>query len=262
MLRLRIAVATAHFGLPLRQAILRAAQAGADAVHLDARSEIRPEELSETGRRQLLHCLDELNLRVASLSFPTRHAFYEYDALEARLDATRAAMQFTRQLGATVLTIQPGTIPDSGSPAYGVLSDVLNDLSRFGNHVGATLGLTSGGLSSQAVAQLLTAVTTGPIAIDFDPLLSVLSGHSPAEDLRVLQPFVQHIRVRDAVRRVDDSVQEVAVGRGEVEWDELLALIDETSYSGWLCVERSQGDDRAGDSERAIAFLRSIASGV
>jgi sugar phosphate isomerase/epimerase len=67
--------------------------------------------------------------------------------------------------------------------------------------------------------------------------------------------------VRDAIREGDGSAREVPVGRGEVPWQELLAVIHELDYRGWFCVDRTQGEDRAGDAARAIQYLRSLELG-
>jgi sugar phosphate isomerase/epimerase len=67
--------------------------------------------------------------------------------------------------------------------------------------------------------------------------------------------------VRDATRIGDGTSTEVPVGRGEVAWQELLAVVHELDYRGWFCVDRTQGEDRAGDAGRAIQYLRSLELG-
>src|SRR6266404_4886160 len=67
---LKIAVATRCLSLPLKDSLRVAASLGAKGVQFDAREELRPGDLTETGRRQLLHGLGELGLSVASLAFP------------------------------------------------------------------------------------------------------------------------------------------------------------------------------------------------
>lgn len=67
--------------------------------------------------------------------------------------------------------------------------------------------------------------------------------------------------VRDAIREGDGASTEVPLGRGEVPWQELLAVIYELNYRGWFCVDRTQGEDRAGDAARAVQYLRSLELG-
>src|SRR5579872_1333922 len=107
---LRIAVATRCFGLPLKQSLRAAAACGAKGVQLDARDELKAIELTDTGRRQFLHAVEELGLSVASLVFPTRRSFFDEDQLDARVAAAKRAMEQARQLRAAALTVRIGKI--------------------------------------------------------------------------------------------------------------------------------------------------------
>jgi len=259
---LHIAVATRRFLQPLKQSLQTAAKIGAGGVQLDVRNELNPAELSETGCRQLLHYFEELSLGVSSLNFASQRRLYDLDHLEARLEAVRTAMQLAYKMQARILTVQVGRIPsDNDSSEYKMLSEILNDLAKYGNHVGSTLLITPSGDSAESLLQLISTVTQGPIGINFDPAIFVFSGHDPLEALRVLHSLFMHVQVRDAVRDIDGNGLEVPVGRGEVAWEEFLALIEEAGYQGWLTVDRTQGDDKTGDITRAVQFLRNVAFG-
>src|SRR5262249_42931988 len=152
-----------------------------------------------------------------------------------------------------------GKIPaERESKPYRILVDVLTDLARHGNQVGATLAITPSHDAPQAIGELLDSIKSGPLGIDFDPAALVMSGHDAAPALRALHAHVLHFTARDAVPDVDGGGQETALGRGEVEWIELLPLLDEVDYSGWVTVNRTQGEDRAGDAARAIQYLKNV----
>ena len=263
MLQLRVATTTRPFAQPLRMAVQTAARIGVRGIQLDARNELKPSDLSDSGRRQFLRELDELGLSVASLNFPTHRTYYNQDQLEVRVAATKAAMDFAYQLQATVVTARIGRIPiDNQSPEYQLLGAVLNDLARHGNHVGATFSISPTNDPPQKIVELLASVTDGPIAVNFDPANFVMTGCEPNEAFGALHEFVSHVQVRDAVRDVDGTGLEVPVGRGEVPWDEMLALLDEAAYQGWMTVDRTTGDDKPGDLARAVQYLQSVAMGV
>ena len=69
MAELTVAVRLDAMQLPLRRALEMAARIGATAVELDARNEIHPSQLSDTGLRQLRKMLEDANLKVSSLRF-------------------------------------------------------------------------------------------------------------------------------------------------------------------------------------------------
>ncbi len=259
MTRLRFAVATSRFGRPLRDIPRLAADTGAAGVQFDARTELRPDDLSETGRRQLLHALAERELSVASLRLPLRRPLYDLEHLDARIAALKQAMQFAWDLKARIVTCQIGRIPaDSATSEHQRLQEVLEDLASYGNHVGITLSITPAGDSAEELRTLLGGITTGPLGIDFDPAACVLSRQHPGNTLRDLHSLVTHITIRDALGMREGGGREVPVGRGEVDWDLQVAQYDEMNYKGWLSVLRHEGDDPAGDAARAITYLTNV----
>jgi sugar phosphate isomerase/epimerase len=259
---LKIAAAAHCFPGDLKQSLQAIARIGVRGVQFDGRTELKPSEFSETGRRQLLHLLDELGLRVASLHFPARRALSDPQDLEARVAAVKRVMEFSAQLQARVVTLRVGRIPDDAeSNPYVLLRDILNDLCRHGNHVGSTLAITPTSDSATTLRRLCSDVREGPIGVNFDPAVCVMSGLPVGETMRELHDLLVNVQVRDAIRDIDGGGQEVPVGRGEVDWQEFLALIEETSYRGWLVVDRTRGEDQAGDVTRAVQYLREVANG-
>ncbi len=258
MKRWKIAVATRLFELPLKDALVAAAKAGADGVQFDVRSELPPAELSQTGRRHLLKQLSDYGLAVASLHIPFRRALYDQAYLERRLDLVRQVMQMAYDLKSGVVTLRAGSVPAQETEERRLLVEVLNDLARYGNHVGAVLAVTPSVEPPGPLLDVLQQVQDGPIGVDFDPSVFVSARVEATDAFRELHEWVQHVVVRDAVRDMDGSVEEVPVGRGDVTWDELLALLEEARYGGWLTVLRTTGEDRAGDAARAIQYVRNV----
>jgi len=260
MQRLRIAVATDRFAANLREAVAMAAETGAAGLQFDARRQLKPGDLSETGRRQLLHMLGERELSVASLSFPLRRVLHDPEHLDRRIAAIKEAMQFAWDLKARVVTCRVGRVPeDAESPDRSRLREVLADLAAQGNRVGVTLSITPSGDHAAALLSFLSEIDTGPLGIDFDPAERVMSRHDPTSSLRDLHRVVAHVTVRDAVRDADGGGREVPVGRGECDWPALLAVVDEMNDSGWLTVNRTTGDDPHGDTRRAVQYLQNVA---
>ena len=256
---LQIAVPTRCYDKPLRQAIELASESGALGVQFDARSEVRATEFTATGRRQLLHYLDELGLKLASFAFATRRALLAPDQLDARLAAIREAMKFASTMHVRTMTLRIGRIPaDPEDINAAVLTEVLNDLARYSNHVGVVLAITPSGDSPETLKRTMAAITGGPIGVDFDPASFVIGGHSPSESFRILHPIVTHFRARDAVHGFDGSPQEVVLGRGDVIWDELMVMLQESNFNGWTTVDRSSGDDKPGDLSRAVEYLKNV----
>jgi sugar phosphate isomerase/epimerase len=256
---LHLAVATRCFLSPFKDSLRAAAECGASGVQFDAREELKPGDLTDTGRRQLVHSLSERGLSIASLAFPTRRSFYDQEQLDARVAMARRILDLAWQLKCRVVTLRVGKIPaDKEDKNYGILFDVISDLARHSNQVGATLAITPTHDSPQALGELIDSIKSGPVGIDFDPAVFVMSGANPTDAFRLLHSKILHVSARDAVKDIDAGGLEVALGRGEVEWVEILPLLDEVGYRGWVTVNRTQGDDRPGDVARGVKFLTNV----
>ena len=254
------------FGSRLKPALKQAAAARVEGLLLDTRNMVTPAEFSASAIRHLRKHLEELGLVLAATSFPTRRGFSDRRDLQPRVEAACKALTFARALGTDVLTLNIGPVPpdetdEAGRNDRDLLVEVLNDLARHGNHVGAVpvIGVSASDLVT--FQSLLASIDAGPIGVDFDPASWSGRGLNPAEAFRELYAVVRHVWARDAVRASDGSYREVQVGRGEVAWDEMLAVLAEAEYNGWLTVGACGTDDPVGDTARSVSMLRSIATG-
>ena len=259
MTRPRIAIASRCSGQPVKQAIALMSRLGVEGIQLDVRDELPPSELSETGRRQLLHQLSEAGLRVASAHFPLRRPLHDPRQLDGRVAAIKKGMDFAYQLGARVLTCRLGPIPpDEAADLRRTTVEILDDLARHGNHIGVTPAISLADEPADKVRALAAEVTSGPLGIDFDPASAVIGGQDPLQAARALHDLLAHVRIRDAIRDGEGGGREVPVGRGEVPWDEFIPLLGEADFTGWLTIDRTAGDDRLGDAARAVQYLKQL----
>lgn len=262
MQRLKIAVATRHFAQPLKESLGTASRIGAKGVRFDVRNEMRPSELSETGKRHFRAQLRERLLTLSGFEYPTRRAFYEKDSLDARVAGLKASLDFAFQMGVTVVSGRIGRIPDDPeSPDFILLCDVLNDVARHANKAGATFAITPNVDSVATLRSLFERVTEGPLGLNLDPGGLAMNGVSPLEIYQAFYDRVLAVQVRDGLQDLDGTGIEVAVGRGDVVWDELVVLLSEGRFSGWLTVTRTAGEDKVADMARAIRFLNNVAAG-
>ena len=135
---------------------------------------------------------------------------------------------------------------------------MLSDVARHSNRVGTTLAITPTRDSAADLKELLSKITEGLVGINFDPAVFAMCGRDAIAAYRELHQHVLHVTARDGVRDIDGSGQEVVFGRGEVDWLELIALLTEAEYHGWLTVDRTNSDNATRDAERALAYLKNV----
>ncbi len=197
----KIGIQTRSLRQPLRQALRTAARLGADGVEIDARHELPPSELSQTGLRELHKLLGDLNLRVSAVAFPTRRGYDDPDDLERRVFATQAAMRFAVDLRTDVVINRVGRVPDSGDdPRFGRLIEALTAVGAYGERIGARLAVQTADASPQDLARLVAALPEHAVGIDLHPGELIMAGYSPQEAVDVLGRHVLHVHATDAVR--------------------------------------------------------------
>ena len=259
---LRRAVACHCLPQPIRRAIRAAVELQATGIQFNARQELRPADLSDSGRRQLRHDLEMDGLTISSLAFPTRRSLHDPEQLEARLSGLKQTLDFAYQLRVPIVVARVGAIPaDKDSDDYKLLVDTLNEVARHGNRVGATLAITPTRDSASDLKELISKITDGPVGINFDPAVFAMCGRDAIAAYREMHPYVLHVTARDGVRDIDGSGQEVVLGRGDVDWPELIALLTEADYHGWVTVDRTSGADEFQDAARALTYLRTVSQG-
>lgn len=245
MLELKRGISLESLRLPFRPALEAAAQLGAQAVEINARTMLRPQDLSRTGVRQVRKWLDDFRLKVAAVSYPTRRSLGDPNDLERRLDGVRAAMAMAHELGCPVVSNQLGRIPED-EDLRGTLVAALSDLAAYSLKAGAWLAIRTGADDGTRLEELLKQLPHEAVGVDFDPAELLLHGHSPVETMRAVAARVSHFRARDGVRDLAlGRGVEVQLGRGSVDFPQLLALLEEQAYQGYLTVERRESSGNA-----------------
>ncbi len=260
MPELRIGIALASLRQPFKKALHTAARLGATGIEIDARKELRPRELSDTGRRQLRKMMADLNLRVAAVRFQTRSGYDEVADLDRRIEATKEAMQMAYQLGASVVINSVGWIPeDEAHPARSQLAASLNDLAHFGQHVGAMLACETGSEPVGRLTQLLDSLPEQAIGISFNPGNLIINDHYSESSIVEAASRVLSVTARDGVRDLSAGRGlEVPLGRGTAEFPHILGVLEERQYRGWFLVDRPNASDPMTEIGNAIQFLRAL----
>ncbi len=257
---LKIGIQLSSLRMPLQKAIPAAARLGAKAIEIDARSQLRPAELTRTGARQILKLLEDFGLKVAAVSFLTRRGYGSAEEIEARVAATKEALKMAYQLGAPVVVNQVGRVPaESEGAEWNLLLEALADLGRFGQRTGALLAAQTGTEIGADLARLIAALPAGSIGVDLDPGSLILNDFSPGEAIAALGSHIMHVHATDAVRDLARGRGiEVPLGRGTADFPALLGALEEQSYRGYLTIARHNADDPLAEIGAAVEFLRNL----
>jgi sugar phosphate isomerase/epimerase len=260
MLQIKLGVELASLRMPLKKGLLTARALGAEAVEIDLRNDLRADDLSQTGVRQIRKMLDDLNLRISAVSFRTRRGYQVLEDLDARIDATKRALRLGYELGTSAVVNHIGRVPpESDLAGISTLIEALSDLGRHGQKVGALLAAETGTESGEELAALIARLPPGSIGVDFNPASLIMHGHSPRAAVQALAAHVIHVHATDATRDLAlGRGIEVPLGQGNAEFPELLGVLEEQQYRGYLTVARHESTSPLADIRQSLEFLRNL----
>lgn len=261
MLQLRIGLQLSSLRQPLKKALETASRLGADAVEIDVRNELPMKDMSRTAIRHFRKLLDDLNLKIAALSFPTRRGFDTDAQLDERVDATMKAMSLAYDLGATVVTNQVGMVPESSeeSRPWSNLVESLTTIGKHGQRCGAMFAARTGTESGEDLFRLIEALPSGSIGVDFDPGELTIHRFSPSDAIQKLAPYVMHVRARDGVQDLAQGRGiEVQLGRGSVDFLAILGNLENYNYTGFFTLERRHAKDPIVEINQGMEYLRNL----
>jgi sugar phosphate isomerase/epimerase len=259
MNRLKIGLRLKSLNLPLRRALTEASRLGVAGVQIDAVGDLSPNQLSETGRREFRTLLRLHNVELTAVGCPLRRGLDTTEDQQPRLDHIHKVMALAFDLGARVVIVQAGRIPDKEDPRYSVLTESLRDLAQYGDRIGVVAALETGLESGTVLSAFLKRFDTGSLGVNIDPANLLMHGFDPYESVRALAGHIVHAHAKDARAATSSrSAQEVPLGHGDIDWLLFLSVLEEVEYRGWLTIERESGENRLADVAAGVAFLRRV----
>jgi sugar phosphate isomerase/epimerase len=263
MMHVKIGIYLDCLGLPLRRALQQAERLGVSGVQVDAAGDLSPNVLSQTGRREFRNLLRTHNLELTALGCPLRRGLDVAENQEARIDHVKKVMTLSFELGPRVAVVQAGQVPEEPEdPGGRLLTEALTALGGHGDRVGAVLALETGLEAGQALRAFLDRFDTGGLGVNFDPANLLMHGFDIYDSLRALQGKIVHAHAKDArAGKTSRAAQEVPLGHGDIDWMQLLSVLEEVEYRGWLTIEREVGANRLADVAGGVAFLRRLVGG-
>ncbi len=242
-----------------RKAIQRAAKLGFGAVQLTAGGELGPDELSRTGRRELRRLLASHGLSLSGWFYPMKYGLADETELERRLAELRQTLVLSYETGAPFVITSAGRVPaDPEHPARKLMREVLLDLADFADKAGGTLAIETGTEPLEVLATFLTDLDRGTLRINYDPAALRIKGYDPLAGFDAAVPLLVHCHAWDVtIDASTETGQVVPLGQGAVPWSEILDLLEEADFTGWVVIDQlPQAGPEAASA--ALQYLRSI----
>lgn len=259
----RLSVPALSLSRDLRRAFARARELGVQGIEIDGRRGVAAEQITQTGLRQIRKWLDDEGLVVSAVAFPTRGGYADAERLDARIAATKSALELAHALGAHVVINHIGDIPpaaaadaDETDPGWQLLIDVLADIGAWGHRVGATLCAEAGRAAPDELLRVIAALPTASLQCDIVTGSLLVHRHDPVAAVETLGAHIGFVHVTDAIAGTYAGRGRPApLGTGEVDVPEVLGALEERGYRGWIGLEAADESASMPELAAAIGFL-------
>ncbi len=175
----------------------------------------------------------------------------------ARLERLAWALDRTRALGLTDLTLHAGFLPEPNDPDRKPFLDTLGKVGALAQARGVTVAFETGQETAELLRRTLDELKCPNLKVNFDPANVLLYDKGdPLRAVEILGPDIRSVHVKDANRPTAPGVwgEEVPLGEGQVHIPAFVRTLKKVGYRGPLCIEREVGDQES--------RLRDIANGI
>ncbi len=244
--------------MPLRKAVSLLTRWRVRGFEIDAVGQLAPRALTDTGRREIRHIIASHDLVLTAVYCPLRKGLDVPEGQDARLEYLREAMTLSFELGARLIVLQAGQIPEKADdPRRQWLTDALLNLGKHGDRIGCRVALEMGLEGPAVLEEFIGKLEVGSVGLAYNPGNLLIHGHNPYAALRTLYRMIPYAYARDArVASARGAGQEVALGHGDIDWLQLLGVFQEVDYRGTMTIQREYSQDAQVELPRAIAFLQ------
>ena len=283
----KVGVITDNLRLPVREALTKAKEMGADGVQMYAVSgELDPKEMSPAKRRELKEFIDGLGLEVSALCGDLGgHGFQDPAANREKIEKSKRIIDLAKDLGTDIVTTHIGIVPeDQAGRTYAVMQEACGELASYAKEMDGYFAIETGPETSARLKAFLDSLPGDGVSVNFDPAnLVMVTGDDPVQGVHVLKEYIVHTHVKDGIRlraadprdvygmygyrpggshgdiaemvERGDYFREVPPGEGAVDFDAYFRALQEIGYGGYLTVEREVRTDPVRDISEAVRFI-------
>lgn len=277
---IRLSVMLSNLDLPPEEGLRVAGELGLDGVQLSvAQGPWAPEALKDNARKHWKEEIARLGLEVTAVGaggpgFP----YADRERLDGLLVRAREIARLAAEFGAPVWQSHIGRVPENpGDPVRVAMAAAISRVAQIAYDHGVWFAIETGPESPFVLKSFIEQVGSPGVKVNYDPanfviwpaILAKEQGETyserdamesfiPTEGVNLLAPYIVHVHAKDAVVTPDGESHEVPLGEGWVRWNRFVDLLQTHGFDGFMAIERESREDRIGQVQQAISFLRGL----
>jgi sugar phosphate isomerase/epimerase len=181
----------------------------------------------------------------------------------ARIAHIKKASDFAKQCGIPAVQTHCGFIPENpNDEIYRETVTAMREVADYCKRNGQNFRYETGQETPITLVRAIQDVGLDNQGVNFDLANLILYGKAnPVDAIELLGPYVQGIHAKDGQWPTNPKElgEEVAIGKGKVDFPRIIARLKELNYRGAVTIEREiSGAQQMEDVRAAIAYLETL----
>jgi len=182
---------------------------------------------------------------------------------EARIAHIKKASDFAKQCGLDAVQTHCGFIPENpNDPVYKDTVAAMREVAGYCQRNGQNFRYETGQETPITLVRAMQDVGLDNQGVNFDLANLILYGKSnPVDAIELLGPYVQGIHAKDGLWPTNPKElgEEVAIGKGKVDFPRIISRLKEMKYRGAVTIEREiSGPQQMEDVRASKAYLEKL----
>jgi L-ribulose-5-phosphate 3-epimerase len=178
----------------------------------------------------------------------------------ARIDALKKASDIGKACGVKAVHTHCGFIPENPNDAlYRETVGAIREVASYCKRNGQTFLMETGQETPITVLRAIEDVGTGNLGVNLDTANLILYGKGePVGALDVVGKYVRGLHAKDGRYPTSPKElgKEVPIGKGKVDWPEVVRSLRRLNYTGPITIEReTTGPEQEAEIRASITFL-------
>jgi sugar phosphate isomerase/epimerase len=181
----------------------------------------------------------------------------------ARIAHIKKASDFAKECGVAAVQTHCGFIPENpNEPLYKETVAAMREVAEYCKRNGQNFRYETGQETPITLVRAIRDVGLDNQGVNFDLANLILYGKAnPVDAIEILGPYVQGIHAKDGLWPTNpkDLGEEVAIGKGKVDFPRIIARLKEMKYPGAVTIEREiSGPQQMEDVRGAKEYLEKL----
>jgi sugar phosphate isomerase/epimerase len=203
--------------------------------------QIIPSDLSAQRRQEIKRLLQQHQITIIGLGLSTRFSSPDPAERKANIEELRRYLELANDLEAPMVRTFGGNVVEGQTleqtidwVAQGLIGGISTAEAQ-----GVTIVLETHDAFCRGaeVARVLAQVNSPHVAAVWDIHHPYRMGESIEETWKLIGTRVKHVHIKDGIKRTDGSWQLVLLGEGELPCQEVIQLLYDKGYRGYLSAE-------------------------